>query len=80
MTMLAEFARRAVSHPHTASFVKRAVAIQNDEGTKIEVPTWGVVVVYLTIMVGSVALSLVCSPYLTNIVAPYRNAHHKAFY
>ncbi|KNG49820.1 hypothetical protein TW65_03411 [Stemphylium lycopersici] len=59
MTMLAELARRAVSHPHTASFVKRAIAIQNDEGARIEVPTWGVVVVYLTIMVGSVALSLV---------------------
>ena len=59
MSMLAELARRAVSHPHTAMFVKRAVAVQYGEGEKIEVPTWGVVVVYVTILLASVAVSLV---------------------
>ena len=59
MSLLAELARRAVSHPHTAMFVKRAVAVQYGEGEKIEVPTWGVVVVYVTMLLASVAVSLV---------------------
>lgn len=56
--MLVELARRAVSHPHTATFVKRAVTIQHGEDNKVEVPTWGVVVVYLTFLVGVVGFSL----------------------
>jgi hypothetical protein len=59
MTMLVELARRAVSHPQTATFVKRAVAIKHGQGEEVEVPTWGVVVVYLTVLVGSIAFSLV---------------------
>lgn len=58
MTMLVELARRAVSHPHTATFVKRAVSIQHGEGDRVEVPTWGVVIVYLTFVVGMVGFSL----------------------
>jgi hypothetical protein len=59
MTMLVELARRAVSHPQTATFVKRAVAIKHGQGEEVEVPTWGVVVVYLTVLVASIAFSLV---------------------
>lgn len=64
MTMLVELTRRAVSHPQTATFVKRAVAIKHGNGEEVELPTWGIVVVYLTVLVGSVAFSLVSSlPY-----------------
>lgn len=59
MTMLVELTRRAVSHPQTATFVKRAVAIKHGNGEEVELPTWGIVVVYLTVLVGSVAFSLV---------------------
>jgi hypothetical protein len=59
MSMLAEIARRAVSHPHTATFVKRAVAVQNGEGEKLEIPTWGVVVLYLSFVLASVFITLV---------------------
>jgi len=59
MSLLTELARRVVSHPHTATFAKRAVAVQYGEGEKIEVPTWGVVVIYVTILLASVAVSLV---------------------
>lgn len=62
MTMLVELARRAVSHPHTATFVKRTVAIQHGEGDKVEVPTWGVVVVYLTTLVVTFGFILVSTP------------------
>jgi hypothetical protein len=65
MSLVAELARRAVSHPHTATFVKRAVAVQNGEsGEKIEVPTWGVVVLYLSVVLASVFIILVCTPRL----------------
>lgn len=60
--MLVELARRAVSHPRTATFVKRAVTIQHGEGDKVEVPTWGIVVVYLTMVVGALGFSLVSTP------------------
>lgn len=66
MTMLLELARRAVSHPHTATFVKRAVAIQHGEGEKVEVPIWGAVLVYLTMVVG--VLSFTLMSYMLNHV------------
>lgn len=59
MTLLIELARRAAAHPHTATFVKRAVTIQNGQEENIEVPIWGVVVGYLTLLAGSIAFSLV---------------------
>jgi hypothetical protein len=60
MSLVAELARRAVSHPHTASFVKRAVAVQNGEsGEKIELPTWGVVVLYLSFVLAMMFITLV---------------------
>lgn len=62
MTMLVELTRRAVSHPQTAAFVKRAVAIKHGDGEEVELPTWGIVVVYLTVLVGSIAFSLVSTP------------------
>ncbi|KAI4654277.1 uncharacterized protein J4E78_007322 [Alternaria triticimaculans] len=66
MTVLVELARRAVSHPHTATFVKRALhngaPVRNGESTQLkpeDVPIWGVVVIYISIFVASVAISLI---------------------
>jgi hypothetical protein len=64
MTVLVELARRAVSHPRTATFVKRAI---NGNGGRTpdwadEVPIWGAVLVYATIFVSVVAISLVRTP------------------
>lgn len=59
MTLLVELARRAAAHPHAATVVKRTAALQNGQGEPIEVPIWGVVIVYLTILAGSIAFSLV---------------------
>ena len=74
MTVLVELARRAVSHPHTATFVKRALhngaPVRNGESTQLkpeDVPIWGVVVIYISIFVASVAISLVSTPCLVGI-------------
>jgi hypothetical protein len=59
MTILAELARRAASHPHATSFVKRAVEVHNGKGAEIEIPTWGVAVIYVSIFAASIFMSLV---------------------
>lgn len=68
MSLLAEIARRALSHPQAATFVKRAVAVEDGEGERIEVPTWGVVIIYVSILVASVGVSLV-SYMLNDLIA-----------
>lgn len=81
MTVLVELARRAVSHPHTATFVKRAVhggvppyTTGNSHHLKPEdVPIWGVVVIYISIFIASVAISLVSAPYLVCVSATCTN-------
>lgn len=62
MAILLELARRGFSHPHTASFVKRAVSVQNGDGEKIEIPTWGIVLLYVSFLVSMMFMSLVSSP------------------
>jgi hypothetical protein len=62
MTVLLELARRGFSHPATTAFVKRAVAVQNDEGDKIEIPTWGFSLLYVTFVLSAVFVSLVSCP------------------
>ncbi|KAF1845166.1 uncharacterized protein K460DRAFT_283468 [Cucurbitaria berberidis CBS 394.84] len=59
MAILTELARRGLSHPNTVSFVKRAVSAQNGEGEKIEMPTWGIVLIYVSFMVSVVFATLV---------------------
>ncbi|KAF1833676.1 hypothetical protein BDW02DRAFT_500077 [Decorospora gaudefroyi] len=59
MTLLAELARRAISHPHTATFVKRAVAAENGDGERIQVPPWGIAVLFISMLLASVFVSLV---------------------
>jgi hypothetical protein len=65
MTVLVELARRAVAHPQTTTFVKRAVAVHNGRPAHEkpeEIPIWGVVIVYITLFVACVAISLVSTP------------------
>jgi uncharacterized membrane protein YidH (DUF202 family) len=59
MTILAELARRAASHPHTTSFVKRAAEVHHGAGAEIDIPLWGVAVVYVSIFVASTFVTLV---------------------
>ena len=59
MTVFTELARRGFSHPNTVSFVKRAVSLQTGDGEKIEMPTWGFVLLYVSFVVSMVAVSLV---------------------
>lgn len=58
MTMLLELSRHAVLYAQKEKFFKRAVAVQDGEGDKTEVPVWGVVVVYLTVVVGAIGFNL----------------------
>lgn len=53
--------RRAVSHPATVGFVKRAV--DNGEGPDgyIEMPVWGMVLMSVSFYAAIVSMSLVCT-------------------
>lgn len=62
MVVLYEVAKRAFAHPTTTAFVKRAVSGQNGEGEKVELPTWGFVLLYVSFLVSGLAISLVSSP------------------
>ena len=56
---LFDLAKRAVSHPNTAAFAKRAVSIQNGDGDSIEMPTWGFVLIYVSLVVSVLTVSFV---------------------
>ena len=56
--MLAHLARRGFAHPNAAAFVKRAVGKEGPEGVEIDVPVWGVVLIYVSFMVAAVGVSL----------------------
>ncbi|KAL6712251.1 hypothetical protein ACN47E_000128 [Coniothyrium glycines] len=56
---LLDFAKRAVSHPNTVAFAKRAVSFENDAGDKIEIPGWGFALLYVSFVVSMVAVGLV---------------------
>jgi hypothetical protein len=52
--------RRALSHPTTVSFVKRAVSGNGEgEGEHIEMPTWGIVLLGVSFYASIVFMSLV---------------------
>jgi hypothetical protein len=71
--MIADIARRGLSHPNAVAFVKRAVTSQGDAPEGVEVPVWGGVLLYVTFMVAAVSISLV-SP----LVCPPDLIRHKA--
>ncbi|KAH7093297.1 hypothetical protein FB567DRAFT_433926 [Paraphoma chrysanthemicola] len=56
--MIADIARRGLSHPNAVAFVKRAVTSQGDAPEGVEVPVWGGVLLYVTFMVAAVGISL----------------------
>ena len=62
MAVFTELARRGLQHPNTVSFVKRAVSVQSGDGETFEMPTWGIVLLYVSFMVSMVAVSLVSQP------------------
>jgi hypothetical protein len=62
MTVLVELARRAMSHPQTTTFVKRAMngdGLGRNPNDPNDVPIWGVVLVYTTIFAAFVGISLI---------------------
>jgi hypothetical protein len=64
--MFADLARRGLTHPHTVAFVKRAVITSEDAAIKkdfdeVEMPAWGVVLVYVSVWVAVVGITMVCS-------------------
>ncbi|KAI8935368.1 hypothetical protein NX059_007951 [Plenodomus lindquistii] len=59
MAMLTELVKRAFSHPATTAFVKRSVSGQNGNGDKIELPTWGFVLLYVSFIFSGLVVTMV---------------------
>jgi len=57
--MFADLARRGLTHPNAVAYVKRAVSVEVEGQDPIEVPTWGIVLVYVTFIVAAVGVSLI---------------------
>ncbi|KAH7396742.1 hypothetical protein DE146DRAFT_48132 [Phaeosphaeria sp. MPI-PUGE-AT-0046c] len=57
--MLVDLARRGLSHPQTTAFVKRAVSIKAEGHEEVEIPTWGIVLLYVSFMVAAVGISMI---------------------
>lgn len=59
--------RRAVSHPTTVGFVKRAVSGNGEgEGEHVDMPVWGIVLLGVSFYAAIIAMSLVSSLSLTS--------------
>lgn len=58
--MLGHLARRGLSHPNAAAFVKRTVGMrtQGQERIDMEFPVWGAVLVYVTVLAAAIGISL----------------------
>jgi hypothetical protein len=59
--MFADIARRGLSHPNAVAYVKRGLTARSEN---VEVPGWGLVLLYLSFWVAAVSIYLV------------RRAHH----
>jgi hypothetical protein len=60
--MFADIARRGLTHPNAVAFVKRAcgkAAGARAGHEEVEVPIWGVVLLYVSFMVAVVGVSMV---------------------
>lgn len=51
--------RRAISHPATVGFVKRAVGHGENAGEHVEMPVWGMVLLGVSFYAAIIAMSLV---------------------
>lgn len=58
--------RRAVSHPATASFVKRAVDNGDGAVEDVELPVWGMVLLGLSFYAAIISMSLVSARHLAS--------------
>ena len=56
-----DIVRRAISHPSTVSFVKRAVGHGEGAGEPVEMPVWGMALLGVSFYAAIIALSLVSS-------------------
>jgi hypothetical protein len=61
--MFADLARRGLTHPNAVAYVKRAVSVEVEGQEPVDVPTWGIVLIYVTFMVAAVGVSLVSPAY-----------------
>ncbi|KAH7384461.1 hypothetical protein BKA66DRAFT_462241 [Pyrenochaeta sp. MPI-SDFR-AT-0127] len=68
MTVLFELARRGFSHSTTTSLVKRSLYAQDGNGHEVEVPAWGMVLLFVSFMATMMFVSLV-SYMLQQVVA-----------
>ncbi|KAL5114183.1 hypothetical protein ACEQ8H_007931 [Pleosporales sp. CAS-2024a] len=61
--MFADLARRGLTHPNMVAYVKRAVYISSADAATtaepVEVPTWGVVLLYVSVWVAMVGVTMV---------------------
>ncbi|KAH4231909.1 hypothetical protein HBI06_077220 [Parastagonospora nodorum] len=60
--MFADLARRGLTHPNTVAYVKRAVYTNQDPSTRledVEIPTWGVVLLYVSVWIALVGVTMV---------------------
>jgi hypothetical protein len=55
-TMFADIARRGLSHPNAIAYVKRGITARSDT---VEVPGWGLVLLYLSFWVAALSIYLV---------------------
>lgn len=73
--MFADLARRGLTHPNTVAYVKRAVLISSEDvesrPEKIDMPTWGIVLLYVSVWIALVGVTMVCS----DIYSIRENAH-----
>lgn len=73
--MFADLARRGLTHPHAVAYVKRAVSVKVEGHERVDItddiPTWGIVLLYVSFVVAAVGISLVRRQPLETT----RNAH-----
>jgi hypothetical protein len=67
--MFADLARRGLTHPNAVAYVKRAVSVEIEGQEPVDVPTWGIVLIYVSFMVAAVCVSLVCPRPLLSIAS-----------
>ncbi|KAH8730788.1 hypothetical protein GQ44DRAFT_736453 [Phaeosphaeriaceae sp. PMI808] len=56
--MLAHLARRGLAHPQATAWVKRAVRMEGPNSVELDVPVWGIVLVYVSIMIAAFGINL----------------------
>ncbi|KAH9864368.1 hypothetical protein J1614_010302 [Plenodomus biglobosus] len=59
MAIVTELVKRGFSHPATTAFVKRCVSAKDGESDKIEMPTWGFVLLYVSFIFSGLVITMV---------------------